>query len=314
MAGLSMALLEFNVKEIRASLDAALAHFMSRSHFTTFYFATRTALLFHEILRDRRLFREAALQLIRVTNSTSELISGLLIEQAALCFFKIPPSGWRRKSAFLTSLAGGWYSKCALPGHATRCVTSASRVYENKRWPLIHNHLLYTRAQIATSVSDNVLTTELLGRLLASERITSTMSEQCFAMLASMGIDAEAFTASKARERPPSRPPRAADPKKNAEVPAVQVASESEAFSRVDSTKRSVASTGNPTASRPVPIAALIQNVQLSHHFHSSPLASVTLILRLKNESATEAMVGLLELLDEPPRGSAACSPSRPHR
>ena len=313
MAGLSMALLEFNVKEIRASLDAALAHFTSRSHFTTFYFATRTALLFHEILRDRRLFREAALQLIRVTNSTSELISGLLIEQAALCFFKIPPSGWRRKSAFLTSLAGGWYSKCALPAHATRCVSSASRVYENERWPLIHNHLLYTRAQVAMSVGDNALATELLGGLMASERVTSTMREQCFAMLASMGIDAEAFAASKARERPLSRPAKAVDPKKNAEVPTVKMASESVAFSRVDSTKRS-SGTINPTASRPLPVVALIQNVQLSHDFQSSSLANVTLILRLKNESATEAMVGLLELLDEQPRNSAACSPSRTSR
>ncbi|KAL1917610.1 uncharacterized protein VTP21DRAFT_4003 [Calcarisporiella thermophila] len=117
------------------------------------YFATRATLFYYELLKFRKMYREAPSALVRMTGEDSDLRSGLLLEQAAHCFLRTQRP-MVRKYAFHLILAGHRYGKCNQREHAYRCYLAASYVYDAHQWSLIEDHVHATLGRQAFHLKD----------------------------------------------------------------------------------------------------------------------------------------------------------------
>ncbi|XP_050396209.1 trafficking protein particle complex subunit 8 isoform X1 [Patella vulgata] len=106
-------------------------------------FATRATLTSTDALKSRGMFREAAMQFLKLTNEDSDLSSALFLEQAAHCFInmKVPLV---RKYSFHIILAGHRFNKSVQRKHALRSYSQALQIYKSKHWSLAEDHIHFT--------------------------------------------------------------------------------------------------------------------------------------------------------------------------
>ncbi|XP_044765765.1 trafficking protein particle complex subunit 8 [Coccinella septempunctata] len=129
-------------------------------------FATRATLLGSECLKNKLLYGEAALQLIRMTSEESHLRSALLLEQASYCFLK---SKMVRKYAFHMVLAGHRYSKAAQKKHSLRSYKQAYQVFKDNGWNLACDHILHTIGRQANNLNFYEEAVDSFSKLLLGE-------------------------------------------------------------------------------------------------------------------------------------------------
>ena len=87
------------------------------------------------MLRSLKCYSEAAMYYIKLTSEDSDLLSALMLEQAAACFIQAGPvMGYalKRKFAFHMTLAAHRYSKAAQKTLSLRANMFASKVREVK--------------------------------------------------------------------------------------------------------------------------------------------------------------------------------------
>lgn len=140
-------------------------------------FATRATLLGSECLKEKSLYGEAALQLIRMTSEESHLRSALLLEQASYCFLK---SNMVRKYAFHMVLAGHRYSKAAQKKHSLRSYKQAYQVFNGNGWNLACDHILYTIGKQANNLLSYEEAVDSFSKLLLGESKQSAQQQITF--------------------------------------------------------------------------------------------------------------------------------------
>jgi tetratricopeptide (TPR) repeat protein len=130
--------------------DAAYSNYLK---YNLQRYAVRTTLLHADVLRARGRASEAAEKLLRVTISDpNDLRSALLYEQAALSFLLVKNGGAHvRKYALHLVHAGHRFLKAGLKAHGLRCYMSALRVYQDKRWTHVDDHLYSALAKHSIS-------------------------------------------------------------------------------------------------------------------------------------------------------------------
>jgi hypothetical protein len=74
------------------------------------FFATRSTVIYYELLKSRRMWREVPTALVRMTGEDSDLRSALFLEQAAHCFLRTPRP-MVRKYGFHLIMAGHRFGK-----------------------------------------------------------------------------------------------------------------------------------------------------------------------------------------------------------
>lgn len=104
------------------------------------FHATRTTILYYELLKTRRQWKDMPTALVRMTGEDSDLRSGLFLEQAAHCFLRAPMV---RKYGFHLVMAGHRYGKAQQRWHAYRCYQLASYVLEHHHWSVAQSHIQF---------------------------------------------------------------------------------------------------------------------------------------------------------------------------
>ncbi|XP_028410002.1 trafficking protein particle complex subunit 8-like [Dendronephthya gigantea] len=102
-------------------------------------FATRATLFGVEAFKSRGMYSEAAFALLKMTGEESDLLSAILLEQAAHCFLRTNPPRVR-KYAFNMILAGHRFSKASQRKHALRCYKHSLSIY-HKSWRMAEDHI-----------------------------------------------------------------------------------------------------------------------------------------------------------------------------
>ncbi|CAJ0823061.1 10537_t:CDS:10 [Entrophospora sp. SA101] len=100
------------------------------------FYATKSTLLYFELLKYRGLYKDAPSALVRVAGEDSDLRSALFLEQAAYAFLRcqIPMV---RKYAFHLIMAGHRYAKC----NQVKRTIPASNVFKDHFWSLAEDHI-----------------------------------------------------------------------------------------------------------------------------------------------------------------------------
>lgn len=106
-------------------------------------FAIRSTLLSTEVLKHCGEFGEAAMMFIKLTSEESDLLSALMLEQAAHCFIN-SQRPLPRKYAFHMTLAGHRFSKAGQRSHSLRAYKQAFQVYATHGWVLAEDHIHFT--------------------------------------------------------------------------------------------------------------------------------------------------------------------------
>ncbi|XP_064097927.1 trafficking protein particle complex subunit 8-like isoform X2 [Macrobrachium nipponense] len=106
-------------------------------------FAIRATLLSTEVLKYCGDFGEAAMMFIKLTSEESDLLSALMLEQAAHCFIN-SQRPLPRKYAFHMTLAGHRFSKAGQRAHSLRAYKQAFQVYARRGWVLAEDHIHFT--------------------------------------------------------------------------------------------------------------------------------------------------------------------------
>ena len=96
-------------------------------YFQVYNFAIRSTLLSTEVLKHCGEFGEAAMMFIKLTSEESDLLSALMLEQAAHCFIN-SQRPLPRKYAFHMTLAGHRFSKAGQRSHSLRAYKQAFQV------------------------------------------------------------------------------------------------------------------------------------------------------------------------------------------
>ena len=120
--------------------------------------ATRAMLLSTEMLKARGQLSEAIPQFSKLALEDSDLRSGLLLEQAALCHLALHSPNVR-KYAFNLVIAGHRFSKAGLRTHALRCYNHALQVYRGHGWSIaeVCTLLLHPTLSLQTSIYTRLL-------------------------------------------------------------------------------------------------------------------------------------------------------------
>lgn len=80
------------------------------------FHATRTTVMYYELLKIHRMWKEVPTALVRMTGEDSDLRSALFLEQAAHCFLRTPRP-MVRKYGFHVVMAAHRYSKAQQVSH-----------------------------------------------------------------------------------------------------------------------------------------------------------------------------------------------------
>ncbi|KAG0255917.1 Trafficking protein particle complex 8 [Actinomortierella ambigua] len=125
--------------EVDYYLESAVNSYIHKAR-SSFY-ACRATILYYELLKQKRMYKESPVSLTRMTAEASDLSNGILLEQAAFCYLKSSPRPQLRKFAFHMVMAGHRFYKAGQIEHAYRCYRTAADVYESKGWGLIDTHV-----------------------------------------------------------------------------------------------------------------------------------------------------------------------------
>ncbi|KAI8381466.1 ER-golgi trafficking TRAPP I complex 85 kDa subunit-domain-containing protein [Radiomyces spectabilis] len=126
--------------DVDRNFELAVQQYLGRCR-SPFY-ATRTTVMYYELLKARRMWREIPTALVRMTGEDSDLRSALFLEQAAHCFLRAPRP-LVRKYGFHLVMAGHRYGKAAQRHHAFRCYKMASFILTGDQWSVAKNHVQF---------------------------------------------------------------------------------------------------------------------------------------------------------------------------
>ncbi|ORZ00797.1 ER-golgi trafficking TRAPP I complex 85 kDa subunit-domain-containing protein [Syncephalastrum racemosum] len=106
------------------------------------YQATRTTLIYYELLKAHRMWKDVPTALVRMTGEDSDLRSALFLEQAAHCFLRAPRA-MVRKYGFHAVMAAHRYAKANQRQHAFRCYQMALHVFQDQVWSVAQSHIQF---------------------------------------------------------------------------------------------------------------------------------------------------------------------------
>lgn len=104
-------------------------------------YALRATLLYYEAYRLLSYLRPAPPALLGMALSSEEVLSPLLLEQAALSCLQTKPKPALRKFAFHLVSAAHKYQACGQKLLSLRCYAQAALVYKNKGWLMVETHI-----------------------------------------------------------------------------------------------------------------------------------------------------------------------------
>ncbi|CAG8595408.1 16304_t:CDS:10, partial [Acaulospora morrowiae] len=133
------------------------------------FYATRATILYYELLKFRNSYKEAPPALVRLTGEDSDLRSGLFLEQAAHAFLRCPRP-MVRKYAFHLVMAGHRYGKCNQRKHAYRCYLAALKVFDNRSWSLVEDHIHFALGRQSFHMGDLSMALKFFVKLLRESR------------------------------------------------------------------------------------------------------------------------------------------------
>ncbi|CAG8787064.1 2327_t:CDS:2, partial [Racocetra persica] len=156
-----------NKLEVDHYFEQAVNAYLNRSKVP--FYATRATLLYYELLKHKKLYKDAPTALVRLTGDDSDLRSALFLEQAAHAFLRCSKP-MVRKYAFHLMLAGHRYGKCGQREHAYRCYLDAMHVFENHSWTLIEDHVYFALGRQSVHLGDLSAALEFFIKLLRASR------------------------------------------------------------------------------------------------------------------------------------------------
>ncbi|KAI9253330.1 ER-golgi trafficking TRAPP I complex 85 kDa subunit-domain-containing protein [Helicostylum pulchrum] len=106
------------------------------------FHATRTTIMYYELLKMRGMWKDVPTALVRMTGEDSDLRSGLFLEQAAHCFLRANKP-MVRKYGFHLVMAGHRYGKASQRLHAYRAYKMASYVLDDHSWSVAKSHIQF---------------------------------------------------------------------------------------------------------------------------------------------------------------------------
>ncbi|KAI9315655.1 ER-golgi trafficking TRAPP I complex 85 kDa subunit-domain-containing protein [Dichotomocladium elegans] len=104
--------------------------------------ATRTTVVYYELLKAHRLWKDVPTALVRMTGEDSDLRSALFLEQAAHCFLRASRP-MIHKYGFHVVMAAHRYGKALQRQHALRCYKLASAIFEDQQWSVAKSHIQF---------------------------------------------------------------------------------------------------------------------------------------------------------------------------
>lgn len=139
-------------KEVESNLEAALTAYKNAAQPS---FVLRSLLFQACMYKSKALFKRAGEIFTRASNvdENNFLQAALFFEQTALCF-KGPMDRLTRKSALFLILAGYRFSHTDQIKHSFRCYRTAFRIYNNKEWLQIYEHMSFTLGRLASHMRD----------------------------------------------------------------------------------------------------------------------------------------------------------------
>ncbi|KAI8994486.1 ER-golgi trafficking TRAPP I complex 85 kDa subunit-domain-containing protein [Pilobolus umbonatus] len=153
-----------NKADVDRNFELAVQQYIGRCRSP--FHATRTTLIYYELLKARKMWKDIPTALVRMTGEDSDLRSGLFLEQAAHSFLRINKP-MVRKYGFHLVMAGHRYGKANQRIHAYRCYKMASFVLDDNQWSVAKNHIQFAlgrqayhlgRLEDAITYFSNVLT------------------------------------------------------------------------------------------------------------------------------------------------------------
>ncbi|KAG1145052.1 hypothetical protein G6F37_002893 [Rhizopus arrhizus] len=126
--------------DVDRHFELAVQQYLSRCR--SIFHATRTTVIYYELLKVHQMWKDIPTALVRMTGEDSDLRSGLFLEQAALCFLRANKP-MVRKYGFHLAMAGQRYSKALQRLHAFRCYEMAASVLDTKSWTIAKNHVQF---------------------------------------------------------------------------------------------------------------------------------------------------------------------------
>ncbi|KAI8335602.1 ER-golgi trafficking TRAPP I complex 85 kDa subunit-domain-containing protein [Blakeslea trispora] len=106
------------------------------------FHATRTTVMYYELLKVRKMWKEIPTALVRMTGEDSDLRSALFLEQAAHCFLR-GHKPMVRKYGFHLVMAGHRYGKSSQRWLAYRTYQMASSVLQDNAWSVARSHIQF---------------------------------------------------------------------------------------------------------------------------------------------------------------------------
>jgi trafficking protein particle complex subunit 8 len=151
MAALCSAIIDTHRRDCEGELERARALYVEAGRLR---YADRTTLLLIAMKKMRSRYTEAASVAVRDDSKRSALLSGLLQEQAAICYlYKWPSPMFRMANMRLVMAADKFYEAGQL-AHALSCVRSAAPAYDGKGWASLGNHVYFLLARSAFLLGD----------------------------------------------------------------------------------------------------------------------------------------------------------------
>ncbi|KAI7886863.1 ER-golgi trafficking TRAPP I complex 85 kDa subunit-domain-containing protein [Mucor mucedo] len=153
-----------NKSDVDRNFELAVQQYIGRCRSP--FHATRTTIVYYELLKARQMWKDVPTALVRMTGEDSDLRSGLFLEQAAHCFLRASKP-MVRKYGFHLVMAGHRYGKSSQRLHAYRSYKMASFVLENHAWSVAKSHIQFAlgrqsyhlgRLEDAVMYFSNVLT------------------------------------------------------------------------------------------------------------------------------------------------------------
>ncbi|PWY99675.1 hypothetical protein BCV70DRAFT_200600 [Testicularia cyperi] len=126
----------------------------------------RATLLYYEAYRMLNYLRPAPTGLLRMAQVSDEVLSPLLLEQAAIACLQLRPRPSLRKYALYNVMAAHRYQACGQKILSLRCYAQAAAVYRSKGWTLVENHIEHELGTQAYNDGDSNLAVHHLLKLI----------------------------------------------------------------------------------------------------------------------------------------------------
>jgi hypothetical protein len=159
-----LCLLMFN--SVKLNIDTIMENsVLNYNKCKTQFYAQKTTFSYNFLLKQLNEYKKVSQAFLRITNDDSNVLSGLFLEQTSYCYLKVKPK-MIRKYAFHLILAGHRYSRSGNREHAYRCYFSALKIYKDKNWTLIDDHINFTLGRQAFHLANLDIAVEYFLKLL----------------------------------------------------------------------------------------------------------------------------------------------------